>query len=253
LTLLITERVFEVFRASSAVSIDSAFCHPSQTFSLLRNHLPPIVQSPPHTSSIRHFRPFSDITLRIHSHLNPPRRATVASASGQPGCLSCSNLAVSLDFVGFLCAMLAGLLRPATRYGVDGVSELQPPVHRLRTEVPNRWMASRAHSQPPHTLRRIPLDQSRTASPRPNAPPDVDSHPHCAPRHAVTVVGASIEPAPLTEMNAAPTPWWLSATRFPSPQPAAQLFPADQLRRSRDDSPASFLTIRCRKSVSTFA
>jgi len=112
------------FRASFAVSIDSAFVTLRRLSSLLRNHLPSIyaVRTAPivdlsHSPLFRH-------TPRVHSRLDSPRKATVASASSQPSCPSCSVLVVSLDFDGFLHTVLAGLLRPATGYEVDGVSEL---------------------------------------------------------------------------------------------------------------------------------
>jgi hypothetical protein len=143
--------------------------HPSQTFDLLRSHLPMTVWSAPHASppssrvsppptSHRASTPVTIQTRRLEDrHFGEPL----------PRDPSRSVLAVFHDLDGLLHTMLAGLLRPATRHGVDCVL-----TDTLTNDAPPKcgihWTMMALSSQS-HTLRRIPLTQSRTTSPWPYA------------------------------------------------------------------------------------
>jgi hypothetical protein len=111
------------FPHTTGRTVGSDTVHPSQTFDLLRSHLPMTVWSAPHASppssrvsppptSHRVSTPATDQTRRLEDrHFGEPL----------PSDPSRSVLAVFHDLDGLLHTMLAGLLRPATRHGVDCV------------------------------------------------------------------------------------------------------------------------------------
>jgi hypothetical protein len=229
LTLSVTERAFEVFRTPSADSIDPTFIILHRLYSLLRNHLPSTVQSAPHTSSLHHDHPSSDITPCVHSGArSKPEGLARRTGKSLPSDLSCSALVVSRDFDGLLHTMLAGLLHPATGHEVDDVSGSPFTGHR-HTEA-HLLAGPHGPSPSPHTLRRIPLSQSRTASPRP-VPSCRYLNSAAAPKRNARAVGASIRP----------------------PDQAAEApHQTQQLRGFRHQAPPSSLTLCCHQPPSQF-
>jgi hypothetical protein len=208
----------------------------------------------PHRTHYRYINscPSSSITPCVHSHVRAiPEGLTRRFGKSQPCDSSRSALAVSHDFGSLLHTMFAGLLHPATGHEVDDVSGFIPTDTQL-TEV-NLVAGQNGPSPTPYTLRRIPLSQSRTASPRP-VPSCRCLNLVAMPQHNINVDGVSIRPPSPTAEAAAPDPstWWLSTTRshLLNPSPAVS---SDSTHQSNDDSPVGSHTIRFRKCISSFA
>jgi len=208
----------------------------------------------PHRTHYRYINscPSSSITPCVYSHARaPPEGLTRRFGESQPCDSSRSALAVSHDFGGLLHTMFAGLLHPATGHEVDDVSSFIPPDTQL-TEV-NLAADQNGLSPTPHTLRRIPLSQSRTASPRP-VPSCRCLNLVAMPQHNISADDVSIRPSNSTAEAAAPdsSTRWLSTTRSHlfNPPPAVS---SDSTHQSNDDSPVGTHTIRCRKCISSFA
>lgn len=125
MTLLVTERAFEVFHTSSNRVVANRYQSPFTGF-----------RSPSKSPSINCairialiVNLVSSVPLLWHHNRVSTPTSSKALRFGEPlpGDSSCSAPAVSHDFDGLLHTMLAGLLRPATGHGVDCVSRLALP------------------------------------------------------------------------------------------------------------------------------
>jgi len=249
MTLLVTERAFEVFRALSADSIDPTFITLHRFYSLLRNHLPSTARSAPHTLSLHHDHPSSDITPCVHSGArSKPEGSARRTGKSQPSDLSCSALVVSLDFDGLLHTMLAGLLHPATGHEVDDVSgsllaDDQHTEARLSTGqmgLPHRHTPSEEF----HSLRAAPRLRGQFPLAVTSTPP---LHRSATPKPLVPPSGRLTEPPKrLTRPNSSVA----FATKLHLPHRPSTVASV-QVNSKSDDSPVGTHTFRCRKTVSS--